>query len=149
MSRPNLRDVPDLWNADGSLRDVYVLYASARDWTTFLAFARRFRFAYSHYGEPRTVPTAAQLFSDRDRSHLLTINLGLVTVNCHFFVESEIELDIDPKEIKGQNEHDQVLDFIEGLANAVAKPVLLTPENGSNIPYLSYEPANGSWQVYA
>ena len=149
MKRPTLHEVPGLWEVDGSLRDLYVLHTSASHWEAFLEFAAQFPCVYSHDGETRTRPTVEQLFSDRDGSHLLGISIGSATVNCHFFVETEIELDLEPKEIEGSNKHDQVLRFMEGLARAVSKPVLLTPENGSNVPYLSYEPASGTWQVYA
>jgi hypothetical protein len=124
------------------------LHTSAVDWEAFLQFAGRFPCAYSYDGEARTLPTVAQLFTDRSGSHLLSISVGSVAVNCHFFVETEIELDLEPKEIERSSKHDQVLQFIEGLATAVAKPVLLTPENGPNIPYLSYEPTSGAWQVH-
>ena len=148
MKRPTLPEVPGLWTRDGSLRDLYVLHTSESNWDAFLDFAAQFLCTYSYNGEARSRPTIGQLLKDRDGSHLMSIVLGAATATCHFFVESEIELDIDPKEIEGPSEHDQVLRFMEGLATAVGKPVLLTPENGPDIPYLSCEPGC-TWRRHA
>jgi hypothetical protein len=149
MKRPTFQEVPGLWEVDGSLRDLYVLNTSASDWETLLEFVAQFPCAYTYDGETRTRPSVEQLLNHRDGSHLLRITLGSATVNCHFFAETEIELDLEPREIEASNEHDQVLRFMEGLASAVAKPVLLTPENSSDAPYISYEPASSAWHIYA
>ena len=148
MRTPQLSDVPNLWEVDGSLRDIYVLGTTARSWETFLAFAAAYPLAYSFDGEARSLPPAREIFANRSGSHLLSIAIGSVTVNCHFFVESEIELDVDPKEVKGPEEHFQVLRFVEGLAIKVGRPVLVTPENGAEIPFLSYEPSSVGWSIH-
>ena len=114
-----------------------------------MAFVGRYPCSYSFDGESVVLPEVRQLLSNRDGSHLLSINLGSATAHCFFFVESEIELDVDPREIQNADAHDAVLSFIEGLARAVGRPVLLTPENGSHVPYLSYEPTTGEWHAYS
>ena len=148
MKRPTFLEVPNLWEADGSLRDLYVLGTSMKDWQDLLDFAGQFPLQYWFDGEPNERPEIEQLFSNRNGSHLLSIKIGKSTANCHFFNEGEIELDLDPKEVVGPNEHDQILQFMEGLAEKIGKPILLTPENGSEVPYLSYEPLRGSWHIF-
>lgn len=78
----------------------------------------------------------------------MSIDIGGISANCHFFVTSEIELDLNPKEIKGAAEHKSVLLFMAGIAESIGKPILLTPENDQNAPYLSYEPSRSVWQIY-
>jgi hypothetical protein len=148
MKRPTFIEVPGLWEADGSLRDMYVLGTSVKDWKTFLEFASLFPQQYSFNGEAKEQPEMEQLFSSRDGSHLLSIKIGNATANCHFFMEGEIELDLNPKEIVGPSEHNQVLQFMEGVAERLGKPILLTPENGASVPHLSYAPASGVWHIF-
>jgi hypothetical protein len=89
------------------------------------------------------------IFSNREGSHLLSVNVCGVKINCHFFVSEEIELDVDPREIKGKQEHEAILEFIASLSQAIGKPALLTPENGVDIPFLSFEPENHAWSIYS
>lgn len=148
MNRPTLLEVPSLWEVDGSLRDMYVLGTSLRDWQAFLEFSSQFPQEYWFDGEATERPEIEQLLSNRGGNHLLSIKIGKATANCHFFVEEEIELDIDPKEVGGPIEHTQILHFMEGVAEKIGKPILLTPENGSEVPYLSYEPTSGVWRIF-
>ncbi|MGS5088007.1 hypothetical protein ACVC7V_16100 [Hydrogenophaga sp. A37] len=114
-----------------------------------MAFAAGYPCSYSFDGETGVLPEVSQLLVNRDGSHLLRIDLGGATANCHFFMASEIELDVDPREVQNADAHDAVLSFVEGMARAIGRPVLLTPENGSHVPYLSYEPTCGEWHAHS
>src|SRR5215218_3760144 len=109
MKRPTSLEVPGLWESDGSLRDMYVLGTSLKDWRAFLEFASQFPRKYLFDGEAKEQPEVEQLFGNQGGSHLLSLTVGTATVNCHFFVEEEIELDLSPKEIEGPSEHNQLL----------------------------------------
>lgn len=148
MNRPAYDEVSGLWEIEGSLRDVYVLQTDPSDWEKLMEFGASFSLTYTFDGTKCALPNVDSVFSNRDGSHLLRVNLGSATANCHFFGMSEIELDLDPREIQNPKTHDEVLSFIEGLAGAIRKPVLITPENGQRIPYLSFEPATSSWHVH-
>ena len=138
--------MPLLWEADGSLRDVYLLQTSLADWEAFLALASTYQCDHSFHGEPCPVPAAEEIFGALGGSnHLLSISLGGVTANCHFFAEGEIELDIEPREVRGPEEHSRVMRFVEQLSSATGKPALIAPENGADIPFLSFNPASGTW----
>jgi hypothetical protein len=147
--RPPPTAVPYLWEADGSLRDIYVFNMSADDWDKFLSFASSRRSVYSFDGEERSLPVAERLFSARGGSHLLVIQVGSASVNCHFFAASELELDIDPREVSSAPQHNQVLEFAEAIALALQKPIVLTPENIPESPLLSFDPAASKWHIHA
>jgi hypothetical protein len=49
--------------------------------------------------------------------------------SCHFFDPSEIEFDLDPREVHGQAEIDGLLGVMQVLAAATGKLALMTPEN--------------------
>ena len=63
----------------------------------------------------------------------LSIDLYGMILNVHFFIEEEIELDLDlvPHEVNSEARFAALLEFMRGLARSVDKPVRLTPENSS------------------
>ena len=63
-----------------------------------------------------------------------------VSVNCHCFILSEIELDIDPREFKGQPDYDALLEFLAWLADAVGCDVHLAHENSPEFVITSVSP---------
>ncbi|MBD9361788.1 hypothetical protein [Methylomonas fluvii] len=145
---PSIADVPHLWSQDGSLRDVYFVGTTLAHWKRFLAFVRNSKNHYAFDGEETSLPSIEEIFANRDGHHMLTVTTSGVSINCHFFIAGEIELDIDPREIHGKNEHEAVLGFIASLAHAIERPALLTPENGIDVPFLSFEPNQRTWTVH-
>ena len=77
-------------------------------------------------------------------------------MNCHFFSQKVIALDLDPREISGPVEHDAVLELLERVARAVAGTVFVTPEGALNLgrevlrnaAFLSFDPKAERWQVH-
>lgn len=146
MKRPAWKDIPSLWYADGSLRDIYLLNTNLADWKALITFVTRYQSNYFCDGEENTLPSADAFFQNRDHHHMLRIDIAGATVNCHFFITSEIELDIAPYEIQSAEVHDEILSFIEALATTIGKEALLTPENESDRPYLSFSPLTQEWK---
>jgi len=118
---------------DGSWRDIYVFGTSSADWTRLLRGLSQSSYAllYTRGGAQMEVPLEAgaafPLAGGCDR--LLRINVAGVQVNTHFFEESEIEFDIDPREVTGQRRFDELIGFMCWLAELLGKDVVLTPEN--------------------
>jgi hypothetical protein len=75
----------------------------------------------------------------------LSLDVGGVRVNSHFFATDEIEFDLDPAEVGAPARLDGLFAFMKGLANAVGKDVLFTPENMREIPIFRCRP--GAEQV--
>jgi len=148
MIRPTPVEPIDLWERDGSLRDVYVLNTTLDDWAVFLEVAAQYGYRYSHDGQDQPLPTPEIIFAGHDRARVLHLKVGRATVNCHFFVPSEIELDLDPREILEDADHFAILQFLETLSLATKKKLLLTAENCPDIRYLSYDPATEDWQIF-
>jgi hypothetical protein len=134
MRPPLLTEVPNIWKVDGSFRDVYVVGTTLEDWKRFIAFAVSYPCSYEYDGMIASMPEIEEILNNPDHTHLLSMNVGAALLNCHFFVLNEIEIDIDPKEVKGPLEHDGVLAFAAGLARAVGKPIIITPENEMETP---------------
>ena len=120
---------------DGSLRDIYVHNTTAADWGKFLKYTSTLKTSYFRNGEPDQLPVqASKIFQEiQNSSLLLVVKLGNVNLNCHFFTEDDIELDIDPKEVTSQREFDAVVGVIVGIGKSLDMDVVLTDENSSEI----------------
>ncbi len=51
-----------------------------------------------------------------------------IQLNCHFFVETEIELDVSPHDIQTESAYIQLVSFLEWLATVTKNEVKLTHE---------------------
>ena len=137
-----------LWTDDGSLRDVYIQQMGQKQWERFDSLVRKYELAYSFDGTPAPFPGSQALFANREGSHLLSVMLGQVRVNCHFFVDWQLELDISPREIFGPTEHDAVLDFVEKLSVELELLADITLENSESTPLMTYSPSTHSWTLH-
>ena len=105
MKMPAWDDYKIEFVTDQFLLDIYVFDATLTDWQKLLNFVRSgsHQFSYVLDGMPAVLPhDAADIFRIRaDVSVLLSVYLGgVVRVNCHFFDEAEIELDLQASEIQ-------------------------------------------------
>lgn len=149
MNRPTFDQIPSLWEPDGSLRDVYLGGIDVEGWSKFIRYASTYRLTYTADGEKADFPGVPEVFRLRDRSHCLSIWVGAATANCHFFLEDEIELDLDPREVLGPNEHNALLGFIEGAALALGVTATLTPEGAQNSPFMAFDVRGRGWSIYS
>jgi hypothetical protein len=131
------------WN--GSLHDIYVRPATLQDWSVICRVLKKlpgveFRLDSELTPYPEDI---AHVFALRSKkSPMLSVRLGAVTAVFHFFTEEEVECDIDPRSVKSQIELDEVLAFLKLIGDAVAKPVMLTPENCPESEIVRYEPSS-------
>jgi hypothetical protein len=136
---------------DGSLRDIYIMQTTLYDWNQFLNFVRETK-QYQYFVDDKLTPLpgmAVDIFSKREKhQQLLSVWVGETQLNCHFFVESEIELDLDPRQMSGEESFDALRQFMEQLAIAIQRSILLTPENLSEHPIAQYEPESKYWQYF-
>ncbi len=125
---------------DGSLRDIYVLETSVLDWQKLFDFLKSsdYTFAYQLY-ELEELPGSIEIFGERrENKGLLCVDAGDVTLNCHFFCREIIEFDLDPREVKGEEQANFVFDFMRQLGRALNKEVILTPENMLESPIFKF-----------
>jgi hypothetical protein len=148
MERPAKTEPPDLWEFDGSLRDVYVHRTGLSDWRAFMDVVGHYPHEYFRAGDRCTLSDVEVVVATREVGRSLHIHVGTAQVNCHFFDVEEIELDIDPREVRDIETHNLILEFLESLANAVQKAVAVTAENTPTSPYLTYDPSTESWSVH-
>lgn len=131
---------------DGSLRDIYIKDVDLNGWQSFIDFLRRTDAVLDYYveGEAANLPTSIdKVVLNQDHPYLLSIHLDGVTVNCHFSIPEEIELDLDPREIDNEAKAKVVFRFMSTVGRTLNKEVILTPENTEEQPIFKYEPGVG------
>jgi hypothetical protein len=135
---------------DGSWLDIYIRETTLEDWNQFLSFVRKtMQYQYFVDGELTTLPlVAVAIFSSQKHPKLLSVWVGEAQLNCHFFAEDEIDLDLDPRQITGEEIFDAIRQFMEQLAVAIQRSILLTPENLGEHPIAQYEPESKSWYYF-
>jgi len=147
--KPNFYEVVGLWERDGSLRDIYVQDTEAVHWDRFDQLLSRYKCSYIFDGVAAPFPGSHSALGNREGLHALSILLdGPVEICCHFFIVHQLELDISPKEITGPRAHDEVLSFVENLAEALELSADITPENAEQMPFLTYVPQSRTWRIH-
>lgn len=130
---------------DGSLRDIYVFNTLLDDWINVARFIvdQGYRISFSGaWTESAFPPDIGTLFPTGPESELtlLSIDVSRVYINCHFFSPQEIEFDLNPAEMSDSAKLAAIFDFMSGLANAVGKDVVMTPENMREIVIFRFRP---------
>lgn len=131
------------FQADGTLRDIYVLQTRNEDWDKFLEFVRSsYRTEFLVGENSRDLPSeAANVFDEWAVSPvLLKIFVGAVQINCHFFTKNEIELDLAPEEVKTSEQGELIMEFLKALGVALQRPVRLTAESDPDDVIFEYQP---------
>ncbi len=59
----------------------------------------------------------------------LTIWIGELTVCCHFFLDSEIELDFRPNDVKDEQSWNDLVIFFQSIVKIIGKNGIITQEN--------------------
>jgi hypothetical protein len=134
---------------DGALVDLIAPGTSIVEWEAFWVALRSGPFGLQAYrdGEPIPPPeSVAWVVAEREvATVMVSVKVGAVTANCHFF-GSDLELDLDPREIISESAFESVLSLMRFVAGTVGRPVLATPEGGnSQHAFLSVSPGGQSW----
>jgi hypothetical protein len=119
---------------DGSLRDIYVREMDRARWTRFAEIVKALEYPFSFQGRlagSRFPQNIDELFTDdpEQESTTLVMSVDGVQVNCHFFLRSELELDLDPREVNSSSRLASLFRLMQTIADALDRLVVLTPEN--------------------
>ena len=127
---------------DGSWRYIYVLNTNIQDWENLYShFVKNYSIKFTVDGEPVALlpKTAKKIFNLKEnQTPCLCVQVGYIDVCIHFFVEDDFEADIDPRQIKNQEDVIKVLDFIRNIGALLNKSVIMTCENAQSEVLLTY-----------
>ncbi len=149
MAHPRLEDVrPDWADYAGALLDIYIADTDIDDWRIPVEAVRQsgWQLTYSEDGEERSMPGDVEDVFAHCRNVALVWRIWpseQISINCHFFVDPEMEFDANPREIQDHPAFDALCEFITTLGRAVGKPVLVGIEESRprGTPALRYDPA--------
>lgn len=127
-----------VYDVDGSWRDIYVLDATREDWKKWVDFVNAnyrvmFNDQIEEHRDQIDFATVLNLWNSRGEASMLSsaVFVGKTIVKCHFFVDSEIENDIDPSEVESYAAHLQLMNYMTRISQALGKEIVLTSENDS------------------
>ena len=131
------QDSQQYFLADGSLRDLIIRDIDESNWNRFLVEVHELNIELSffHGGKVISLPATYSAIIKLQESDPTTLSMNIgagVIVNCHFFIEEELEFDIDPKQIKCDATYNSLLEFIRRLKVIFERDVLLTEEGDSD-----------------
>lgn len=135
-SIPAWTDVAWIFEPDGTWRDLYVLDAGPTGWQAVLDGLRALDppAVFEIDGEPAPLPARIEdVFAIRVRAcPQLHWNAGEVLINLRFFLNDDIEFDIDPADVCEPEDWQALARFMLWLSETAERPVVLTPENTSD-----------------
>ncbi len=134
MTWTELKDKIYYW--DGSWRDIYVLQTNRKFWEKWSDYVNKnyrvewlngksgnvenkidFGVVEEHWDGIHDFWSTAKVFVDR------------IQINAHFFIDTEIENDIDPREFISLEDHEKLIKYMIDLSTLLNKEIILTPEN--------------------
>ena len=125
---------------DGSWRDIYILQTSLEDnlkWSDYVNTNYRIEWfnGLTQADESKVNFDVIKEFwnGNHDLCSTAKVFIDNIQINNHFFVDTEIENDIDPGEINSIENHDKEIKYMTDLSFLLDKHVILTPENAPEI----------------
>ena len=124
---------PDL-KPDGSLRDIYIYQANSGVWNDFLGLVSgsKLNFEFWHGENELPLPNNFEEIKSLQNTDPTTLKIfieGGIQINCHFFTEDEIEMDVAPKDISEKQNFDSLVSFLRWLSKGLKKSIPFTHEN--------------------
>ncbi|NRQ34512.1 hypothetical protein HII36_22060 [Nonomuraea sp. NN258] len=143
-------EVRDFFDPDfmGALPDLFVPDATVEDWQTVLDLVRTrgWQWQYSQGDTILPLPTAAEVLARSPDADTVSLRVWPAPGVLAIFLlmsDTEIDFDVDLRELQGQEGVDILCDFLRAIGSELGKPVLMTPEGGSLDPVLGFDPVVG------
>ncbi|MDB5149838.1 MAG: hypothetical protein JWQ57_3858 [Mucilaginibacter sp.] len=124
----------NVYYTDGSLRDIVIKNTSKSDWCLWANFVNghyKIKFNTDGISENKiNIEKAIEAMNGVENTLWTSIvYIGDITLKTHFFIEKEIEHDIDPKEFKTIDDHHKLIKYMSDISVLLNKEVNLTDEN--------------------
>ena len=129
-----LKDKIYYW--DGSWRDIYVLNTTRHDWKKWIDYVN-LNYSIDCFNGKTNADEKKVDFNvieefwngNLDLRSSAKILIDKIQINAHFFSDTEIENDIDPREFTSIEDHDKLIKYMSDISILLNKEVILTPEN--------------------
>lgn len=131
---------PDGW----LLRDIYIQDVTLSDWEQLIDFLNctynlKFGEEDSKQIDKDYVVNYITDNTGEIETKKLTIDLNGIKINCYFFLQDEIEFDINPTEIKLFRDFERLEEFMTSISKVLRRQVTLTGENDPKFPLIKID----------
>jgi hypothetical protein len=117
----------NIYFIDGSLRDIYVNNITENDWEKWVNYVNK-NYIINWNGKNKIdYKTIKNNWSNNIQSETANIFIEKIQINNHFFME--FENDIDPKEICGEYDHNNIINYMKNISKIMNKEIYLSVEN--------------------
>lgn len=146
----NWNNIKWIFEKDGTLRDIYVQNATIFDWEKVIDLLNsKYELTFGLYEDDLTNKIdfgyVKIMFADETgelETKSATIDLNGILVKCYFFLEKQIEFDINPTDIKSENELQTIIDFMGNVSFVLGKQMTLCGENQPEFPLIKIDTTN-------
>lgn len=146
----NWKEIEWIFEKDGALRDIYIQNTSILDWkkvVDLLNAEYKLAFGISEKDSIDKIDFkfVEAMFTDKTgelEAKSATIDLSGIIVKCHFFVEEQIEFDVNPSEINSKIDFEKLTDFMKNISAKLEKQILLCGENEPKFPLIKIDVKN-------
>lgn len=147
----NWNNIEWIFEKDGALRDIYVQNSTISDWEKVVDLLNsEYKLTFGVYEDNLTDKIdfgyVKTMFADETgelETKSATIDLSGIVVKCFFFLENQIEFDINPTEIKTQSDFNKITDFMKSISLKLEKQITLCGENQPEFPLIKIDTKNG------
>lgn len=147
----NWNNIEWIFEKDGALRDIYVQNSTISDWEKVVDLLNsEYKLTFGVYEDNLTdkidLGYVKTMFADETgelETKSATIDLSGIVVKCFFFLENQIEFDINPTEIKTESHFNKITDFMKSISSKLEKQITLCGENQPEFPLIKIDTKNG------
>ena len=131
-------DITKEFEADGSLRDIYISPTNEAIWDEFIELIANssYKTEFFHNDKSISFPIAFCRIKELQFSNPTILHIWIgskIQVNCHFFTEEEIELDISPLDVPDEQSYTMLQEFMFWLSSSLRLSVKLTHEGSPDM----------------
>ena len=140
--KKNWEDIKWIFEPDGALRDIYVQEVSIDEWKIVIKLLNEnYKVKYGDTNQISEQYTIDYLIDQTGKieSKSAAIYLNDIRLNCHFFLEDQIEFDIDPKEVNTIKDFELIEIFMLEISKSTDKQITLTGENNPKFPLIKID----------
>lgn len=139
-----------IFEKDGALRDIYIQNTTIADWKKVVDLLNaEYKLIFGNNEEDPTdkidFKFVEAMFADKTGELVAksaTIDLSGIIVKCHFFVEEQIEFDINGSEINSKMDFEKLVDFMKKISAKLEKQIILCGENEVEFPLMKIDVKN-------
>jgi hypothetical protein len=126
---------------DGSLRDITINNCNISDWKRIVSLLEKFEHYSVHpnIGNNNIIDKLDYIFSG-DLFYYITAKCNNINLKCDIVSPDVVEFDLDPREIRSEQDFHDLIKFMRSLALATNKSVILTEEGMPSEVIIEIEP---------